>query len=113
MDINHQGRLRGNHLTGPRQTRRARAQRCEPSLARLGWMGASAKGAQGVLVKTATVLCETFKCKDHQNGSQRLATGFKPVRPQQKNGRMLSIYLDATLIIAYGFANKFAISWLN
>jgi hypothetical protein len=61
----------------------------------------------------ATVLCETLKCKDHQNGSQRLATGFKPVRPQQKNGRVLSIYLDATLIIAYGFANKFAISWLN
>lgn len=113
LDINHQGRLRGNPLTGPRQTRRARAQRREPSLARLGWTGAFAKDARGGLGEHATVLCETLKCKDHQNGSQRLATGFKPVRPQQKDGHMLSIYLDATLIIAYGFADKFAISWLN
>ncbi len=46
LDINHQGRLRGNRLIGPRQTRRARAQRREPSLVRLGWTGAFEQGAQ-------------------------------------------------------------------
>jgi hypothetical protein len=45
LDINHQGRLRGNRLTGPRQTRRARAERREPSLARLWWTGAQKSGA--------------------------------------------------------------------
>ena len=50
MDINHQDRLRGNHLTGPRQNRRARAQRRQPSLAGLGWPGAFAMDAQAVLL---------------------------------------------------------------
>ncbi len=70
LDINHQGRLRGNHLTGPRQFRRARAQRREPSLSQLGWTGAFAKGAQAVLVKA--LLCSATSKSGRQKSQLAL-----------------------------------------